>query len=211
MKGLQPGGRQRGFTLIEMLVVLAIMVVVLTLAVPSLLTTMRQGKLRGAAGDTVTLMRLARLEAIKRSCPTLVRVVPAAGRDPERVEGIVDCDSNGIQDANAAPLGSIPLPAQVHLLAPPDLAGASSVLGFCPDPKDPATNAAIFNGNGSVCAVRAVSGFHFGDDAGNFLEVRVAPAATARIEVRKCKLCTDAASVTDWYAAGDGGGAWTWK
>ncbi|HEX9940460.1 MAG TPA: prepilin-type N-terminal cleavage/methylation domain-containing protein [Thermoanaerobaculia bacterium] len=208
----EPHGRrgQRGFTLIELLAAMVILAVLMTFAAPPLLNILRHGKLRGIANETVVLMRLARLQAIKHSCPTIVRVVPAAGEEPARVEGIVDCAAPfGVQDADRSPLGSFPLPAQVRLLAPPDLTDEDSVTGFSPDPSDPAApSVAIFDGDGSV---RATGGFHFGDAAGNFLEVWVAPAATARIEVHKCVLCTNANNRADWYANGDGGEGWQWK
>jgi prepilin-type N-terminal cleavage/methylation domain-containing protein len=206
----QPTGRaERGFTLIETLVVLVIMLVLMTFAIPSLLVTMRQGRLRGAADQAATLMRLARLEAIKRSCPAIVRVVAAAAPAPERVEAIVDCTGDGLQDADKKALGTAALPARIHLLAPPNLAGKDSVWLFSPDPAGGDANVAIFQGDGSISDTGA---FRFGDDAGNFLEVRVAPEATARIEVRKCLVCTTADwAALDWYANGEAGRAWTWK
>lgn len=185
--------------MVEMLVVLALMALLMTFAIPSLLTTLRSGKIRGAANETATLLRLARLEAIKRSCPTRVRILPAEGANPERLEGIVDCNEDGVQDAGIPPLVGVTLPARVHFAAPPDLKGLDSVAGFRSDPA--AEGAAIFQGDGSVAATGA---FRFGDQAGNFLEVQVEPKATARIEVRKW-------DDTEWHANGDNGKAWTWK
>jgi prepilin-type N-terminal cleavage/methylation domain-containing protein len=209
MKEPQPGRGQSGFTLIETLVVLVLMVILMTFAVPSLFTTLRAGKLRGTATEVATLMRLARLEAIRRSCPAIVRVLAADASTPARIEGLVDCDGDGIHDADKSPLGTFPLPGRVYLLAPPDLEGEDSVAGLSPDPADAAApNVAIFNGDGSV---DEIGGFRFADEAGNFLEVWVEPAATARIEVHKCLLCTDAADRSDWYAQGDDGRAWEWK
>jgi len=67
---------------------------------------------------------------------------------------------------------------------------------------------AIFKHDGSVIDPGA---FRFGDQTQNFLEVRVEPAATARIEVHKCRDCKDAAIRADWYVSGDGGEAWKWN
>ncbi|HEV2852548.1 MAG TPA: GspH/FimT family pseudopilin [Thermoanaerobaculia bacterium] len=202
----------RGFTLIETLVVLVFLSILLSFAVPSLFTVMRQGKLRGAADETATLMRLARLEAIKQSCTVFVRPLVADATNPDRMEGVVDCDGDGIQDSDRKTLGTIPLPSRVHLLAPPDLAGKDSVPKLTEDPAGGEVHVAVFRGDGSV---EDTGSFHFGDDFGNFLSVRVAPLATARIEVRKCLLCTKPddgdGEEKDWYANGDGGRAWTWK
>jgi hypothetical protein len=170
---------------------------------------MRQGKIRGTATETATLMRLARLEAIKRSCTSIVRIAEAVDANPAHVEGFPDCDGDGLADANKPTLGSFPLPNGVHFLAPPNLAAEDSVGGLSTDPNpDGDANVAIFQPDGSI---RDIGGFRFGDDAGNFLEVWVAPAATARIEIHKCRACTDATDRTDWYAAGEGGEAWQWK
>ena len=196
------GRAARGFTMIETLLVLVLMLILMTFAIPSLLNMVRQGKLRGAADETATLMRLARLEAIKRSCPTVVRILDADGTTPERVEAIVDCNNDGLQDADKKSLGTLPLPQRVHHLAPPNLAGKDSVDVFSTDLAGGDANVAIFQGDGSI---RDPGAFRFGDETGNFLEVRVAPKATARIEVRKY------ADDSNWYANGEAGRAWTWK
>lgn len=203
----RPSRAARGFTMIETLLVLVLLMILMSFAIPSLLGMVRQGKLRGAADETATLMRLARLEAIKRSCPTVVRVLDADGDTPERVEAIVDCNSDGIQDADKKSLGTLPLPPRIHLLAPPNLAGKDSVKDFSADPAGGDAKVAIFQGDGSI---RIPGAFRFGDETGNFLEVRVAPQATARIEVRKCLACV-ADDDADWYANGQNGRSWTWK
>lgn len=203
----RPGRAARGFTMIETLVVLTLLAILMSFAIPSLLNMVRQGKLRGAADETATLMRLARLEAIKRSCPTIVRILETDGDNPERVEAVVDCNNDGLQDADKKSLGTMPLPPRVHHLAPPNLAGKDSVDVFSDDPAGGDANVAIFQGNGSIDEVGA---FRFGDETGNFLEVRVAPQATARIEVRKCLVCASD-DESDWFANGEAGRAWTWK
>jgi prepilin-type N-terminal cleavage/methylation domain-containing protein len=208
MKRGRKGRAARGFTLIETLVVLVFLAILLSFAIPSLFTAMRQGKLRGAADETATLMRLARLEAIKQSCQVIVRPLVAGASSPDRMEGVVDCNGDGVQDDDRKSLGTIALPARAHLLAPPNLAGKDSVAGLSADPAGGEVNVAVFQGDGSV---QDPGSFRFGDDFGNFLEVRVWPKATARIEVRKCLLCTTADDDLDWYANGDGGRAWTWK
>ena len=205
MKEPQSGRGPSGFTLIEMLVVLAILMILLLFAVPALQTAMRQSKLRGAANETATVMRLARLEAIKRSCTAIVKMVIDTA---PHMEGFPDCDGNGVADADKPSLGSFPLPYGVHFLAPPNLTGVASIGGLSVDPNGGAANVAIFQPDGSI---RAIGGFRFGDDNGNFLEVWVEPLATARIEVHKCLLCTDASVRTDWYANGANGKAWVWK
>jgi hypothetical protein len=111
-------------------------------------------------------------------------------------------------------VGRFVLPKGVDFAAPPDLKGADSVADFTVD-DDGGPNEAVFRGDGSI--LRA-GGFRFGDERGNFVEVRVDPPATARVELRKCLVCT-ADDSTDWYPPGHNAGhlgkageAWeTWK
>ncbi|HKH43150.1 MAG TPA: GspH/FimT family pseudopilin [Thermoanaerobaculia bacterium] len=69
----------RGFTLIELLVVLAVMMVLAFLTMPMLLEAIESSKLRGITQGTVSLMRLARYEAIKKNACGLVQLDTASG------------------------------------------------------------------------------------------------------------------------------------
>jgi prepilin-type N-terminal cleavage/methylation domain-containing protein len=204
----------RGFTLIELLTVMALMLILMLFAVPTLQTTMRAAKIRGIASETATLMRQARLEAIKYSCPAIVRIVPADADGSDRVQALGDCNGDGLVDAGRSLLGTYPLPNGVHFLAPGGKKDKDSVGGFSPDPGGGAAKAAIFLGDGSI---QDFGGFHFGDQSGNYLEVWVAPKATARVEVHKCLACTNSDDRGDWYAVGDNdgkgkaGAAWSFK
>jgi prepilin-type N-terminal cleavage/methylation domain-containing protein len=203
---------ERGFTLIELLVVIVVAMILMALAIPTLQTTWRSGKLRGAANQTMTLMRLARLEAIKFSAQGIVRIVPSTADAPGRVEAFSDRDSDGVQDPDEPTVGTLVLPKGIDFRAPGDLTGAASVDDLTTD--DDGGRRAIFLRDGSIDATGA---FRLGDENGNFLEVRVDPRATARVEIRKCLLCTTD-DENDWYASGDNAGsgkagdAWgTWK
>lgn len=215
--------RQRGFTLIELLVVMALMLVLMTLAVPVIWTTMRQAKIRGAASEVSALMRRARLEAIKSSCPAIVRAVDAVGREPARFEAFADCTQpmDGEPDADRQIVGTVHLPTGVVLKAPPDVVGKDSIDDFSPNPADPSgAHVALFRGDGSLAFFKndgsldsqaGGGAFRLGDPLGNFLEVRVLYPATGRIELRKCLVCANESDVSDWKAEGEGGKAWAWK
>ena len=69
----------RGFTLIELMVVLAIAVVLLTLALPQMGTMMAGNRLRVGGTDLMSALLLARSEAIKRNAQ--VAVSPTDGAD----------------------------------------------------------------------------------------------------------------------------------
>ncbi len=199
MKRSPSGGCQSGFTLIEMLVVLVFAMAMVGLALPILFTTVRQAKLRGVVQETTVLLRRARIEAVKTSFQAVVRIVLPTVDEPGKVEAFSDRDANGKLDAGEPIIGRLSLPAHVQFKAPPDLVEADSVDGFSPDPAGPSLpNLAVFQGSGAIAAVGA---FRFGDYRQNYLEVRVQPAATARVEVRKA---LEEGSNWNWYASGDG-------
>lgn len=62
-----PSTAQRGFTLIELMVTLAVLAIVVTLAVPSFSSFMANQRVKTAAQDLFMAMMYARSEAIKRN------------------------------------------------------------------------------------------------------------------------------------------------
>ncbi|MGX2042135.1 GspH/FimT family pseudopilin [Methylocaldum sp. MU1018] len=69
---------EKGFTLIELMVAVAVAAVVLTTAVPSFQEIVRNNRLATQANQLVTSLNLARSEAVKRS----VRVTICKSADP---------------------------------------------------------------------------------------------------------------------------------
>ena len=67
---------KRGFTLIELLAAISIMALLLTVAVPSFFSSMQNNRLVSLSNELISLLHLARSEAIKRGVP--VSICPAS-------------------------------------------------------------------------------------------------------------------------------------
>lgn len=208
-------GSVSGFTMIEALVVMVILMILMVFAFPALQGYVRRGKIEGAAKQTALLLRSARMAALKSggqrvagglggaswTARTVVRL------DPVRREVIAFVD---LDDAAGDPgsdleynpvdgeprtetdnlLGRFPLPTHVEI-------GAFDGFTNRPD----GTPVAVFLSDGSIDRTGA---FRFEDSRGNRLEVRVEPRATARVEVRKWDEDEDA-----WLANGERGKTWS--
>ena len=68
--------RNRGFTLMELLITLAVVAIVASLAVPSFQNMIATQRVRSAANDLATALNFARSEAVKRN--RVVTVTPVA-------------------------------------------------------------------------------------------------------------------------------------
>lgn len=208
--------RAQGFTLIELLVIIAIIMIVAVLSWPALHKMVVRNKLMGFATEVSTTMNRARMESVKRNVPTVVRLDFAN----DEIVVFVDVDGDGAftPDANAArgladfELVRRPRPPRVVFTGPDGVEeGSETVDGFSTNPENNSLPAqAVFNPDGSVADA---GGFRFGDGRGNYLEVRVAPPATARIEVRKWDTSwTDPEDADNHYRAQrEGGRPWEWE
>lgn len=201
--GTRHGG---GFTLLEVLVVMAILMTAILVAFPALHTLIVRSKLEGKARELAAMIQKGRLEAVKRSVPVVVKVDPSSSEvfafadvngplleDPP--DGIFNPVADEPHGATDYSLGRWGLPVGVTLAAPGaqpvidglTLIGSDRVVRLLPD--------------GSVADVGA---YRFGDPRGNFLEVRVEPRATARVTVGKW-------DGTTWPSRGEGGQPWRWE
>ena len=70
--GLAPGGVASGFTLVELMVTLAVAAILMALAVPSFTSVINGNRLTSTANELVSSLQLARSEALRRN--TQVRV-----------------------------------------------------------------------------------------------------------------------------------------
>ena len=79
----QNGGGQHGFSLTELLIVVAIMLVVAAFEIPVAISSIRTGKVRGAAKDYAGLLQIARIRAVDDNRYYSVYTQAATGTNPQ--------------------------------------------------------------------------------------------------------------------------------
>lgn len=191
--------RERGFTLIEMLVVLAILSIAALLSIPYLSAQIQRSKLLGVASQVSGLMRLARLDAIKNSRTAMV----AIDFSNRKVYAYSDRNTNDRPDAGEE-IGEVILPKSVTFAAPGGATGAASIEGFAM-PTGYSDKFAWFKSDGAALDTGAFcfKSEALGTGAPNYLKVQVAPAATARVAMLKYE--------SGAWVENDGTGVWKWN
>lgn len=85
--------KNSGFTLVELMVVVAILGVVVSLSAPDLRETIQNGRLTAQYNDLISAFRLARTESIKRQATTITLCASETSDLPAP-----ECDSNNWED-----------------------------------------------------------------------------------------------------------------
>jgi type IV fimbrial biogenesis protein FimT len=123
--------RQRGFTLVELMITVAIAAIVLTLAVPSFEWTINSNRLSGSANELVNALHTARIEAIRRNRRTVVCLSGNADSGSPGCSGVapngwitfVDIDRNGDYGSGDTLLMTSTLDAPVQVASSAAVAG----------------------------------------------------------------------------------------
>lgn len=194
-------GNARGFTMIELLLVLSLMLILALFGYPTLIRYIHKSRLVSIARQTTSLMSLSRFEAVKRNRPVRVE----ADFVGNRVIAFADLNSNGtFEEASDKLVNRFPLPQDVRFWGPADPApnGADAISNFS---KDATKGWAVYQPDGSIART---GGIRFGDNVGNFLEVRVQDLAGARTRLLKWDTTV---SPSAWVAEGTAGKAWVFK
>jgi prepilin-type N-terminal cleavage/methylation domain-containing protein len=200
--------RETGFTVVEMLVGLAVMGVLFAIGAPVVLKTIHTAKVSSVGYDCNILVRRAKSEAIKKNSPAVVRYHSAWNvlRAWVDVHGATVNDPPDfvfLQDAGALPtetdheIGQCALPAAVSWGGPPD--DANITVGFTTVGTD---NVAVLQPDGTV---QDIGTFRFGDTRGNYLAIQISPAATARVTLLKWD-----EEDMKWREQGEEGKRWVW-
>lgn len=120
-----PTSPRRGFTLVELMVTLAVMVVVASVAVPSMVDFTANNQVVAAKSQFATAVALARTEAAKRGRTVFVQAIGTGSAGNEFANGwevVVDDDGSGTADVgdsrvrrNATPLQNVRLGGSAQL------------------------------------------------------------------------------------------------
>lgn len=97
----------RGFTLLELLILIAVLAILLSVAVPSFFSAIQNSRMTAQANDLVTAFQLARSEALKRKVPISICASDTSADEPtcgsDWSEGwIVIIDSNAVGTTSAS-------------------------------------------------------------------------------------------------------------
>ncbi|MEG0820492.1 MAG: GspH/FimT family protein [Burkholderiaceae bacterium] len=108
---------QRGVTLVEAIVVVAVIAVITGASLPSLASRLSQHQVAGVANDLISAARQARSEALSRR--ERVVVAPVTGRDWNSGWRVfVDANNNGSLDAGETVLGQFAAPPAAVRITP---------------------------------------------------------------------------------------------
>jgi prepilin-type N-terminal cleavage/methylation domain-containing protein len=215
-------GSERGFTLLEMLVVMLILMILAVFGFPALQELFTRSKLQGSAREISIHLGSSRIAAMRLGRNVVVR--PVFGE--QRLVSFVDDNENFKHDTGEQVIASLSVPGTgsdqgIYMrgpngVAPTDEDPAEAIDGFTDiegeDEDDPTLHLAVFEPDGSV---RDPGAFRISDAATppNVFEVRIDPPATARIQILKyvfgradgLRPGTPAGS---WF--GQGGNQWEW-
>jgi competence protein ComGC len=189
------GASDHGFTLIEAIIVLALIMIAVLIGFPALQNMIHRSKVEGAVTQIATLARAARLDAIKNSVQFYVQADFANDRVVVYRES--GAAGTGFDPAVDEEVHHVALPTLLSFWGPADAGaeGADATDGL------PADHHITMRPDGSA---DVAGGIRFGDTLGNFLEVRIDPPASARVQLRKW----DGAA---WRTKGEAGNPWKWN
>jgi len=175
--------RQRGFTLVELMITLAVAVILIAIAVPSFRNLTLSNRLTTTANDIVGALNVARMEAVKRNASVQFcsndadsngsgALGSACGTDAGAVLTIVNGANTKVQSGIASFTGSVQLNGNLHAVR-----FNSQGLGYSPsDSTTPLTDTTIAD----ICTTSLNTDNHrlVTITAGSIVKVNTATSAT---------------------------------
>jgi prepilin-type N-terminal cleavage/methylation domain-containing protein len=163
-------GGSAGFSILELVVVIAILALVAAIAVPNLITAVHASRLRGAASDFAALLQQARMRAVQDDRYYSLYLLPNTNQEfvdiyPQAVNGA--SGSNGqtldsrdpvitlASEVNLQPQGAAPGTATLQTQFLGKNAGAAAPLAA---PLDGSVSAVTFGPEGVPCLPNPVAG-----------------------------------------------------
>ncbi len=149
--------RSRGFTLIELMVTIAVLVIVIAIGVPGFQSVINGTRLSSAANELSAALQVARAEAVRRNRSVVMcrSDALAACNDGGAWNGWVvfeDSNANGVLDAGEEIIKTGTVTAPVVLLASPAVSSRAQIITFLPSGNARgADEAALLNATLSVC------------------------------------------------------------
>lgn len=198
--------RQEGFTLVEFLAVTTIILMITLIGYPAMRALVERGRLVGAVRGAAASLAEAKQDAVRLGLPVVAQLdfvtdelVTFANVDKDAdFEYNPSSDSIKRQADYEIARVRVPTDLDVYFWGPADSdpEGADTIDGFTATPHG---QVAVFLPNGSV---RNPGAFRFGDKHGNFLEVRIVTAATAKSEVFKWNPDPSWGGKAGWFPQG---------
>lgn len=149
--------RQRGVTVIELMVTIAVAAILIAIAIPSFATIFNSNRLAGSANELLATLQTARVEAIRRNLRTVVcrsdngaTCNTAAGNWGGWI-AFVDTDNSSTFNAGDVLLSSTLVAASVKITASPAVSGASNQIIFRPDGMAHAASGILLAATIGVC------------------------------------------------------------
>ena len=177
-----PGGcRHRGFTLVELMIALALLAIVTVVAVPTFTSTINNNRLSSASNDLAAVLQTARMEAVRRGqrvivCPSANGSTCSGGAQWTGWLAFADANNDGTpQNAEILLADTVRAPMQLWTSASINSSGNRVV--FRPD------GMAYTNG-GALLAGRFAACLTADRPAENVRDVTLSPAGQLTVDRR---------------------------